>query len=170
MLTIEQVVTEAQIREVQALFAEYFEFLRTEVDTDVADLDDAPPMAGYREELAELPGKYAPPEGRLLLARYEAEAAGCVALYKLGEGVCEVKRMWTRPQFRGRKVGRRLIETLIAEARAIGYTTMLLSTVDILKEAQSLYRSVGFEPTAPYFDMPDVMLAHEVFLKLDLTR
>ena len=168
MVTIVQAVTEEHIRQVQELFTEYLDFLRTDVDTSVSDLDDVPPVAGYREELANLPGKYAPPDGRLLLAQVEGQAAGCVALYKLGDGVYEVKRLWVRPMFRGKKISRRLVEMLIAEAREMGYTTMMLSTVDILKEAISLYTSLGFETTAPYFDMPEVMLAHEIFMKLDL--
>ena len=168
MVTIVQAVTEEHIRQVRELFTEYLDFLRTDVDTSVSDLDDVPPVAGYREELANLPGKYAPPDGRLLLAQVEGQAAGCVALYKLGDGVYEVKRLWVRPMFRGKKISRRLVEMLIAEAREMGYTTMMLSTVDILKEAISLYTSLGFETTAPYFDMPAVMLAHEIFMKLDL--
>lgn len=170
MLTIVQAVNEEQIQQVRTLFTEYVEFIRTDVDTSVDNLDDVLPMAGYEQELAELPGKYAPPDGRLLLALNDGEAAGCVAFYKLNEGVCEVKRMWVRPQFRGKKIGRALVETLIAEARASGYATMLLSTVDILTEAQALYRSLGFELTEPFFELPDDLMAHEVFMKLIITR
>lgn len=170
MVTIVQAVTDTHIRQAQALFAEYFEFLRTDVDTTVADLNDLYPVAGYKEELAGLPGKYAPPEGRLLLAQVDGEGAGCVAFYKIDAQVCEVKRMWVRPQFRGRKIGRLLIEGLIEKARKVGYDSMILSTVDVLKEAQSLYLSLGFELTAPFFDLPPELMAHEVFMKLDLTR
>lgn len=167
MLAIVQVETDEHIRLARELFLEYFDFLRTDVDK-VDDLDQVPPLTGYKEEIAGLPGRYAAPEGRLLLALVEGEAAGCVAFYKLDDGVCEVKRLWTRRQFRGKKVGRTLVETLIAEARASGYTTMLLSTVDVLTEAIALYRSLGFQDTAPFFDMPPDMLAHEIFLKLEL--
>lgn len=170
MLTVVQAVTDEQIRQVRELFEEYFEFLRTDVDKDAADLNDVAPLSGYKEEMADLPGKYAPPDGRLLLAQYAGQAAGCVAFYKYGDGICEVKRLWARPQFRGKKVGRTLVETLIEEARQAGYHTILLSTVDILTEAQSLYRSLGFELTEPYFDLPPEMLAHEIFLRLDLSR
>ncbi len=169
MVIIMQVVTDEQIRQAQELFTEYFDFLRTDVDTSVDDLDDVPPLAGYRDELASLPGKYGPPDGRLLLAQHEAEIAGCVAFYKLRDGVCEVKRLWVRPQFRGKKISRALVEALIEEARKIGYTAMVLSTVDVLKEAISLYQSLGFEIIAPYYDMPEAMLAHEIFMKLDLS-
>lgn len=170
MITVVKAVTSEQIRKTRELFAEYFEFLRTNVDTNVDDLNDVVPLAGYREEMAGLPGKYAPPGGRLLLAEVDGEAAGCVAFYKLDEGVCEVKRLWTRPQFRGMKIGRALVEALVEEARRAGYASMLLSSADVLKEAHSLYRSVGFEPTAPYYEMPEEMMAHEIFMKLDLTQ
>lgn len=169
MLTIVQVVTDEHIRQTQELFVEYFEFLRTEVDTHLDDLNDAPPLAGYEDEIATLPGKYAPPDGRLLLALDAGEAAGCVAFYKFDEGVCEVKRLWARRKFRGKKVGRLLVEKLIEEARNIGYSSMILSTVDILTEAQSLYTSLGFKPTAPYFDASEELMAHEIFMRLDLS-
>ena len=170
MISIVQVVTQEQIQQTRELFAEYFQFLQTEVDTSVDDFEDVPPVAGYKEELAHLPGKYAPPDGCLLLAEHEGKAAGCVAFYKLDNGVCEVKRLWVRPPFRGKKISRLLVETLIKEARKTGYRSMVLSTVDILKEARSLYESLGFETTAPYFEMPEAMLAHEIFMKLDLVQ
>lgn len=169
MVSILQAVSEEHIQQVRELLADYFEYLRTDVDTALANLNDVPPLAGYEEELAGLPGKYAPPDGRLLLAQYDGESAGCVAFYKIRDDVCEVKRLWTRPQFRGRKVGRALVERLIEEARRAGYTSMILSTVDVLKEAQSLYRSLGFELTTPYFDGPEEVMAHEIFMKLDLS-
>jgi GNAT superfamily N-acetyltransferase len=168
LLSIIQATTEKQIQHVRELLAEYFEYLRTDVDTALADLNDAPPLAGYREELAGLPGKYASPDGRLLLAQYDGAIAGCVAFQRITEDICEVKRLWTRPEFRGKKIGRALVERLIEEAREVGYTSMILSTVDILKEAQSLYRSLGFELTAPYFDGPEELMAHEIFMKLIL--
>jgi len=169
MVSVGRAVSSEQIQQVQELFTEYFDFLRTDVDTDVADLNDVPPLAGYEEEVATLPGHYAPPDGCLLLAEYEGKAAGCVAFYQLEDGICEIKRLWVRPQFRGKKISRMLVETLIEEAREVGYAAIVLSTVDILKEARSLYESLGFETIAPYFDLPEVMLAHEIFMRLDLS-
>ncbi|MFN8374051.1 MAG: GNAT family N-acetyltransferase [Anaerolineae bacterium] len=170
MLTIVQVETAAQIQQTQALFVEYFEFLRRDVDTYLDELDEIPfPLAGYQEELTMLPGKYAPPAGRLLLALVDGEVAGCAALRRFSDGVGELKRLWTRPQFRGKKVGRVLVEALIKEARAAGYTAIILSTVDVLKEAQALYQSLGFTVTPPYFDGPAEMMAHEIFMRLDLS-
>lgn len=168
MVTVVQVTTDDQIHKTQELFVEYFDFLRTDVDK-VDDLDAVPPLAGYREEIASLPGRYSPPDGRLLLATDDDKAAGCVAFYQLDEGVCEVKRLWVRPNFRGKKVGRILVERLIDEARQIGYQAIVLSTVDVLKEAIGLYRSFGFEVIKPYYEMPEEMLAHEIFMRLDLS-
>ncbi|MBI5928605.1 MAG: GNAT family N-acetyltransferase [Chloroflexi bacterium] len=170
MTTIVQAVTPEQIRQVQALFAEYFDFLRRDVDNYLPDMNEATPLAGYAEEMATLPGRYAPPDGRLLLAQVDGEAAGCVALYEFSDGVCELKRLWARPHYRGMKIGRRLVESLIEEARQIGYTSILLSTVDKLTEAQSLYTSLGWQLTEPYFDGPEEMMAHEIFMKLELRK
>jgi putative acetyltransferase len=165
MLNIVQVETEAHIRQARELLLEYFDYLRTDVDK-VEDLNTIPALAGYEADLAELPGKYAPPDGRLLLALYDGEAAGCVSFFKYGDGVCEVKRLWVRPRFRGKKAGRALMETLVAEARSSGYHTVLLNTVNTLTEAISLYRSLGFEMTAPFYDE---VLDYELFMKLELT-
>ena len=166
MVTVVQATTDDHIHKAQELFVEYFDFLRTDT---VDDLNDVPPLATYREEIASLPGRYAQPEGRLLLAYDEAEVAGCVAFYQLDESVCEVKQLWIRPNFQGRKIGRILVESLIEEARQSGYATMVLSTIYILKEAISLYQSLGFELIEPFYEMPEEMLAHEVFMKLDLS-
>src|SRR5687768_8046560 len=103
MLTIVQAKSEAQIQQAQQLFAEYIEWLRTDIDTALPDIDDVPALTGYKEEIAGLPGKYAPPEGQLLLAQHEGELAGCAALYKMRHGVCELKRVWVRPRFRGKQ-------------------------------------------------------------------
>lgn len=166
MITIIQALSAVELQHTQALFAEYFEFLRREIEILVDDPNYIFPMARFREELASLPGQYAPPDGRLLMAYDDGSSAGCVAFHKFGEGVCEVKRLWARPQFRGKKVGKLLMEKLIAEARTAGYTTMVLSTIDILKEAIALYTLLGFENTESYFNLP---LEHEVFMKFDLT-
>jgi GNAT superfamily N-acetyltransferase len=169
VVRIEQAVSGAQIGQVRELMAEYFEFLRTDIDTDVPDMDSLPPVAGFAAEMASLPGKYAPPDGRLLLASIDGEPAGCVAFHKFEDGVCEIKRLWARPKFRGMKVGRSLLEALITEARSAGYRAMILSTVDKLKEAHALYGALGFRETEPYFDGPEEMMAHEIFMRLELS-
>lgn len=122
---------------------------------------------GFEEELAGLPGKYAPPSGRLLMALEDGEAAGCVAVRPIDEHTCEMKRLFVRPAFRGVKLGRQLAVRSIEEARAAGYSSMLLDTLDRLAAARALYRSLGFEEVAPYYRNP---LPGVVYMKLSLPR
>jgi putative acetyltransferase len=110
----------------------------------------------FDKELADLPGDYAPPEGRLLLAEFEGQLAGCVALHPLDPRICEMKRLYLRPQFRGKGLGRVLAERIIAEARQVGYQRMRLDTVGpVMKDAVAMYRKLGFTDIAPYRANPN---------------
>ena len=109
----------------------------------------------FDKELAHLPGDYSAPEGRLLLAEYQGQPAGCVALHKLDAEICEMKRLYVRPQFRQLKIGRALAESVINEARGIGYCRMRLDTIaPLMSTAVSLYRQLGFQEIAPYRTNP----------------
>ena len=120
---------------------------------------------GFDEEVASLPGGYAPPAGRLLLGLLDGRPVGCVALRRIDDVSCEMKRLYVRPEARGRGIGRGLAERVIDEAGAIGYRAMLLDTLDRMEEAGALYRALGFRTTEPYRynPLPDV-----VYLRLDL--
>lgn len=107
---------------------------------------------GFDRELAALPGDYAPPSGCLLLALEDGKAAGCVGLRRSDDERCEMKRLYVRPEYRGRGLGRELAEKVIAEARKAGYRSMYLDTLPVMKEAQALYHSLGFSDCAPYYD------------------
>ncbi|HKW24987.1 MAG TPA: GNAT family N-acetyltransferase [Terriglobales bacterium] len=102
-----------------------------------------------------MPGDYAPPQGRLLLARTGGELAGCVALHPIEAGVCEMKRLYVRPNYRGQGIGRALLNTVLAEARAIGYQRMRLDTVEpVMQDAVRMYRAYGFREIPPYRKNP----------------
>ena len=120
----------------------------------------------FEQELAGLPGDYAPPEGVLLLAEYDGTLAGCVALHKLEAHVCEMKRLYLRPQFRGKGAGHVLAETVIWEARAIGYRRMRLDTVEpVMQDAVALYRHLGFTEIAAYRPNP---IPGAMYMELEL--
>lgn len=111
-------------------------------------------LQGFDEELATLPGRYAPPSGRLLLAIDDGRIAGCVALREIEPGLCEMKRLYARPAFRGKGVGRLLAESIVREGRGIGYRKMVLDTLATMTAARGLYRSLGFRQIQPYGHHP----------------
>lgn len=122
---------------------------------------------GFEEELATLPGGYAPPAGRLLLAFEDTEVAGCVALRQLEPGICEMKRLYVRPAFRSLGVGRMLAQRVIQEGREAGYRCMRLDSLPSMAAALALYRDLGFREIEPYRDNP---VNGAVFLELHLNR
>jgi GNAT superfamily N-acetyltransferase len=139
---------------IRKLFEEYAESLGFDLS-----------FQNFNEELANLPGEYAPPTGRLLLATYQSEAAGCVALRRLSEGVCEMKRLYVRPQFRRQGIGRALAEAAIEQAKKVGYGRMRLDTVPSMNAARMIYTSLRFGEIDPYRHNP---IEGAVFMELAL--
>ena len=145
-----------QIEEARKLFLEYEAWLGIDLC-----------FQSFKEELENLPGKYAKPSGRLLLAVFDEKIAGCVALRKLEADVCEMKRLYVRSEFRGFGIGKKLIERLIDEAQKIGYKKMRLDTLpDKMPKAVKFYRSHGFRKIAPYYDNPH---KETLFMEKNLT-
>ncbi|HEV2915255.1 MAG TPA: GNAT family N-acetyltransferase [Pyrinomonadaceae bacterium] len=155
MAEIIRAETAAQVAEARKLFMEYAEALPG-IDLCFQNFD---------RELKELPGAYAPPDGRLLLASDQGLVAGCVALRRLGADACEMKRLFVRPAFRGRRVGVELAHAIMEEARAIGYGRMLLDTLPVMTDAIRLYRSLGFKEIEPYYHNP---VEGALFMELEL--
>ena len=150
-----QAESPAQVAQARELFLEYAHSLGMNLC-----------FQNFEQELAGLPGHYAAPSGRLLLAEYEGQLAGCVALHEWEPGVCEMKRLYLRPSFRGKGLGRVLAEAIIAEARNIGYQSMRLDTIEpIMKDAVEMYRKLGFREIAPYRPNP---IAGAMYMELEL--
>jgi putative acetyltransferase len=154
-LSLTQAETPSQITQARELFFEYAQALGFSLC-----------FQNFDHELAALPGDYAPPEGRLLLAEFEGQLAGCVALHQLESSICEMKRLYLRPQFRGKGLGHVLADGIIAQARQIGYQRMRLDTVEpVMKDAVAMYRKIGFQDIAPYRANP---IAGAMYMELQL--
>lgn len=156
MLSIIQAESAEQIATARELMMEY----STLLELDLC-------FQGFDEELRTLPGKYAPPAGRLLLALWKGNTAGMIALRPFGEeGVCEMKRLYVRPEFRAHGIGRALAERVITAAAEIGYTRMRLDTVPgKMDRAIAMYREMGFREIEPYYKAPAGQM---LFLELSL--
>jgi ribosomal protein S18 acetylase RimI-like enzyme len=154
MMKIIPVNTGENLEHVRILFQEYAAWLGFDLC-----------FQNFEEELAGLPGDYASPHGCLLLATYHNEITGCIAVRKIDDGICEMKRLFVRPQYQGLSIGRALAETAISEARTIGYHRMFLDTVPSMHRARALYDSLGFVEIGPYYHNP---IPGAVYLGLDL--
>jgi|SRR5471030_289232 putative acetyltransferase len=144
----------AQVELVRGLFQEYW-----------TSFGFTPCFQNFGQEAAALPGEYAPPGGRLGLALIDCEPAGCAALRRFDGARCEAKRLYVRPKFRGRGLGRALLDWVIAEARGAGYCELLGDTMPVMAEALEMYRRMGFERTGPYAGNPT---PGAIFLRLKL--
>ena len=155
-LHLEQAETSQQIELARTLFQEYG-----------ASLGFSLCFQNFDQELAGLPGDYAPPRGRLLIAYLDSEPAGCVALHEFTPGISEMKRLYVRPAFRGKRIGLALANAIIAAAREIGYERMRLDTVpSAMADAVKMYGRLGFKEIAPYRVNPQ---PGTLYMELELT-
>ena len=155
MLTIVDGSTGGRVLQARTLFQEY----AASIGVDLC-------FQGFQQELDMLPGDYAPPAGRLLLAFDDDAVAGCVALRPLEPGICEMKRLYVRPAFRGAGVGCLLVQRIIEEGRRAGYQRMRLDTLPSMEAAIDLYRQFGFSDIPPYRANP---VESALFLELLLS-
>lgn len=148
-------------QEVAALFGEYTDMLVASDPAFQKYLD----LQHYGEELRHLDEKYGPPDGRLYLAYWDGELAGCIGLRRIDAQNCEMKRLYVRPAFRGKRVGAFLVEQIIADAREVGYAHMLLDTLPFLASAVRMYKKFGFYEIESYNDSP---MDTSIYMRLDL--
>ena len=147
--------------QIAELFSEYTQML----------MDNDPDFAGYLElqryddELADLHHKYGEPDGRLYIACLEGRSAGCVGMKRQDEHSCELKRLYVRPEYRGRGLARCLTELILGEAKKAGYERVLLDTLPFLAEAQALYKSLGFYEIPKYLESP---MEDAIYMRYDL--
>lgn len=149
-----RVVSTTDVRTIQNLWREYWKSLGLSSD-----------FQNFAEELQTLPGPYSSPQGRLLLARLGNDPAGTVAFRPIDQRSCEAKRLYVRPEYRGKGIGRALLEELIKQARAAGYEEMFGDTLKSMTSALQMYRQIGFVETSPYSSNPT---PGALFLKLSL--
>lgn len=144
----------ARLEQVRGLFEEYW-----------ASFGFTPCFQNFGDEVAELPGKYAPPGGLLAMALRDGEPAACIALRQFDAERCEVKRLYVRPRFRGCSLGRTMMDWVIAEARRMSYREMVGDTMPVMAHALDMYRRMGFEQTGPYAENPT---PGAIFIRLKL--
>ena len=153
-MEIVKVESGARLEQVRGLFEEYW-----------ASFGFTPCFQNFGEEVAELPGKYAPPGGLLAMALRDGEPAGCAALRQFDAERCEAKRLYVRPRFRGCGLGRTMMDWAIGEARRMGYREMVGDTMPVMVQALEMYKRIGFEQTGPYAENPT---PGAIFLRLKL--
>jgi putative acetyltransferase len=153
-----EAITVAHFGAARALIEDYAAQVSVLMGVDLA-------FQNFAVELNQLPEMYGPPSGCLLLARGDAEWAGCCALRRFTDSVCEMKRLYVKPSVRGANLGRQLTESLVAKARRLGYRRMVLDTLEDMIAARTLYRSLGFRETEPYYFNP---LPGVSYMELDL--
>ena len=147
--------------EIKSLFTEYTEYL---VENDI-EFKKYLEIQKYDNEIENPEDKYGVPWGRLYIAFYENQVAGCIALRKLNDTQCEMKRLYVKPEFRNKGIAKMLVEKVISDSKEIGYSSMLLDTLPFLQTAIKMYKKIGFYEIGCYNDSP---LDNTIYMKLDL--
>ena len=168
MIEITQANTGVQLEQVRNLKRAYLAWQRQTYNDRLDLVEKYFDPNAFENELASLPGKFAPPSGRLSLAHYDGRPAGTVALRDLGNQICEMKSMFVESQHLGKGIGRALAEAVLQEARTIGYIKMRLDTGPRQIAAQTLYRSLGFREIKPYYELPQELAEIGIFMELTL--
>jgi putative acetyltransferase len=138
------------VKIIHAATVESVETVKTLIRDNAKSLEFDLDFQNFDQEMDDFPGEYALPKGCLYLAMDENQPAGCVALRDLGNGICEMKRLYVKPDYRGQKIGRLLAQTVIQAARELGYDRMRLDTIPSMRQANVLYKALGFKEIAPY--------------------
>jgi ribosomal protein S18 acetylase RimI-like enzyme len=172
LLQIIQATTDEHIRAAKQLSAEYITWIIEAIRETYPELDIEQFIGehDYDESGAKFPGEYVPPFGRLLVALNDNLVCGCIALGKLSESICEMRTLFVPPAYRGQGIGRKLAETLLDEARAVGYSVVRLDTLRFMDSAFGLYRSLGFREIDSYRALPDHLKPYIRFMERDLSR
>lgn len=164
MLSVNQIKDAKQIAAAQELMREYFSWFFTLVPGS----ESAPTFQGWESEIANLPGIYIPPMGRLLLATIDGQPAGCVALKQVTDQIGELKRMYVSPNFRGKRIGWHLGNALVDEARTIGYKRIVLDSHVSMTHAHKIYEELGFRGVSAPPDFPKELIPVVVFMDYNL--
>jgi GNAT superfamily N-acetyltransferase len=160
--------TQKDFDEVRKLIREFLKWHLQRHTEDIELINEYFDPKDFEKELKTLPGNYAKPDGQLLLALYNKKAAGCVALKKIDDASCEMKRMFVYPEYHGKGIGYVLAKAIIDEAKNIGYKTMRLDTSFRQVEALKLYESLGFKKIKPYYDLSEEQKNWLVFMEMEL--
>ena len=144
VIKLQTVKKPGHLVQARTLFRQYAETRRND-----------PALVEFPEEIKNLPGEYGPPDGCIMLAHYRGNPAGCVALHKIADGICEMKRLYVSPLYRGNGIGKSLVEAVLSRARELGYSRMRLDSIPGMETAQALYESVGFYDIDAYRNNPN---------------
>ncbi|MGH7680461.1 MAG: GNAT family N-acetyltransferase [Candidatus Eiseniibacteriota bacterium] len=165
-IAITRASTEVENREIQSLVDALGEW--DTLEAGKLGIDEQAVASFYYRDGKGGPEEFAPPDGCMLLATHDGKTAGCIGFHKMEDGICEMKHFYVRPEFRGARIGRRLLDVLLAAARERGYRVMRLETTTFMANARRLYASMGFQVRDAYYDIPELFRPVTVFMERSL--